>query len=55
VSFHTWSIVGLCALPLLIWIPFRLWCDEQPHNDPEPDPDPEPGRERNQADIQLMA
>lgn len=23
-SAHTWLTIGLCALPLLIWIPLRL-------------------------------
>lgn len=35
--------ISLCALPLLIWIPLRLWADEEPRNQEEPgDRDQEP-------------
>lgn len=33
---HTLIYAGLCALPLLIWVPLRLWAPETPRNEEEP-------------------
>ena len=34
---HALVYTGLCALPLLIWLPIWLWAEDAPHNDDPPD------------------
>ena len=42
---HALIYAGLCSLPLLIWLPLWLWCDDVPRNDEEPADDTEDERE----------
>lgn len=38
---HVLVYAGLCALPLLIWLPLCLFADDHPRSDEPPDTDGE--------------
>lgn len=40
---HALIYVGLCSLPLLIWLPLVLWADDAPRRDDPPDGGDEEG------------
>jgi hypothetical protein len=42
---HALIYAGLCSLPLLIWLPLWLWCDDDPRNQEEPGDGSEDGRD----------
>lgn len=55
-SAHTWLIIGLCSLPLLIWIPLRvLDADRPPDNEIRHEQDDDSGRDDDLGDLLAAA
>lgn len=51
-SAHTWAVIGLCSLPLLVWIPLWLLDADRP---PSNEITHEQGQDRDLTEMRLAA